>query len=75
MSNILIEIPVILCENIGCTNTLGYFDIKAKRRFCRNCRVLQQLEWKCRDCGERISNARCRETRKRCNRCQGLKEE
>lgn len=60
------------CQNLNCNEKLLDFDIKAKRRFCRKCRISGLIEWKCIDCNRTISNSQCRETRKRCNYCQGM---
>lgn len=60
-----------VCENLGCTEKLGHFDIKKGRRFCRKCRSFQNdLRWRCKSCPNILNISECRETRKYCNTCQ-----
>ena len=70
MSNILIqEVQAKLCEELDCTNPLGYFDIKNGRRFCRACRASgKALQWKCKHCDYILSNNQFRETKLYCPR-------
>lgn len=63
-----------VCKSIGCLETLGYFDIKNKRRFCRKCRSTNPiLRWKCQSCTTILSTPQCRETRLYCDNCQTKK--
>lgn len=76
MSEITVQLPKQLCENIGCPNELGYFDIKNGRRFCRKCRVFHKvLRWKCKGCDAILYGSECRETRKLCNNCKGIQND
>jgi hypothetical protein len=72
MSHLVIH-ETSACENIGCTSRLGYFDIKNGSRFCRKCRVSNNvLVWKCKGCDNRLYSSQSRETRKFCDDCKGL---
>ena len=63
-----------ICLDFRCNEKLGYYDIKNGKRFCRKCRVLHNvLLWKCEGCNNLLSNSQCRETRRLCNSCQGMK--
>lgn len=64
---------VPICENIGCGENLGYFDIKNKHRFCRKCRInYYVVRWKCKKCPNIINSSECRETTKLCRKCRGI---
>lgn len=65
------------CEAIGCSQPLGYFDIKNGSRFCHGCRsnAYSVLRWKCKGCDAIISASRYRETKKYCDKCRGLSVE
>lgn len=70
------SLEVILCEAIGCTNSLGYFDIKNGKRFCRTCSTFYKvLRWRCKTCPNIINGSTCRETRKYCDQCKGVKND
>lgn len=71
MSIIQIQATENICENLGCVNQLGYYDIKKGTRFCKKCKSTSHtLEWKCRGCNNIISNSGYRETRLYCSSCR-----
>lgn len=78
--SLTIEQPVTdipKCENLGCTEYLGYFDIKNKRRFCRKCRVDNYvLRWKCKNekCPNILNSSQFRETKYYCNFCRKIEK-
>lgn len=76
MGSLIIQEPEKLgpkCESIGCSEPLGYFDIKNNSRFCRKCRInYYVLRWKCKGCEGVLNSSECRETRKYCNKCKGM---
>ena len=73
MSDLLTE--SLQCEQIGCTNFLGYFDVKNNKRFCLSCRMMSHLRWKCKTngCMNILDSNTSRETRKYCDECKGIK--
>lgn len=69
----IVQEPIVICADIGCTNELGYFDKKNGGRFCRRCKITgKELRWKCASCDSIISSLKFRVTKKRCDICSGL---
>lgn len=60
-----------ICANIDCGKELEGFDLSKHQRFCHRCRTKnQQLRWKCKGCGEIITDNVNRGSRQYCDNCR-----